>query len=142
MSTGNGQTVSDDFSRRFEKIAPLIRDEWPGIDAGRLEQTKGDYDAVVALVAEQTEHTKTLVKKQLEELRRIAEGENGAGDLRAFRQMLERMQARSLEIAGYIKNQMMPEATQQVKKNFLVTVLLAIGFGFLVGFFLRGGRRS
>jgi|SoiMethySBSTD1v2_1073268.scaffolds.fasta_scaffold2813116_1 hypothetical protein len=142
MSTGNGQTVSDDFSRRFEKIEPLIRDEWPAIDAGRLAQTKGDYDAVVALVAEQTKHTKTLVKKQLEELRRIAEGENGAGDLRAFRQLLERMQARSLEIAGYIKNQMMPEATQQVKKNFLVTVLLAVGFGFILGFFMRGGRRS
>jgi len=96
----------------------------------------------VALVAEQTKHTKTLVKKQLEELRRIAEGENGAGDLRAFRQLLERMQARSLEIAGYIKNQMMPEATQQVKKNFLVTVLLAVGFGFILGFFMRGGRSS
>jgi hypothetical protein len=140
MGTGNGQTTPADFSQQFDKLTPLIREEWPALDAARLAETKGDYDQVVALIAAETKHTKALVRKQLEELKRVSQDKND--ELGSLRQILDRMQARTVELAGYVREQMMPEATQRAKKNFFTTLLIAIGLGFIVGFLLRGGRRG
>jgi hypothetical protein len=142
MSTGNGKTASAEFSRQFDKITPLIHEEWPDVDAEALKQTKGDYDLVVTLIAKRTEHTKTLVKKQLEELQRVADGGDRADDMRLLRQMLERLQARTQEASNFVRGRMTDDAKQKVTQNPLVTLLIAIGLGFLLGFVLRGrGRR-
>jgi ElaB/YqjD/DUF883 family membrane-anchored ribosome-binding protein len=139
MSQGNGQTAA--FVEQFDKLVPLIRDEWPAVDGDALRQTKGDYDLVVTLIAEQTEHTKALVKKQLDELRTMIQG-NQASEVQRLRQMVERLQAKSQEIAGYVKSQMLKDAKQKVSDNPIVALLVALGFGLVLGLLLRGGSRE
>jgi ElaB/YqjD/DUF883 family membrane-anchored ribosome-binding protein len=145
MGTANGSTG---FQESFEKIAPLIRDEWPVVAADALAATGGDYERVVALIADKTEHTKTLVKRQLAELRDISDkgaSSNGGSTAKAvdakLHEVLHKLQERSNEIAGYVKKQLIADAKAKVSENPLVTVLMAIGLGILLGFILRGGSR-
>ncbi len=133
---------SNGFQDAFERIKPLIREEWPAIDADSLSATGGDYDRVVSLIADKTDHTKALVKQQLDELRATANGGSGGVDQR-LQDMLHKLQERSNEIAGYVKKQMLADAKSKVSENPLVALLTAIGLGFILGFILRGmGRRD
>ena len=44
--------------------------------------------------------------------------------------------------AGYVRERLAEDARTQVKQNPLVTLMMAIGLGFILGFILRGpGRR-
>jgi ElaB/YqjD/DUF883 family membrane-anchored ribosome-binding protein len=139
MSTDSAKGPAG-FDREFPALVPLIREEWPGIDGEALAQTKGDYDLVVALIAEQTEHTTALVKRQLDELRALAQGDC-CGE-RSLRQVLSRWQSKSDEIASYVRNRMLAEAKAKVGENPLVSLLMAIGLGFILGFVLRGVGRD
>ena len=57
--------------------------------------------------------------------------------------MLDKLQARTNEIAEYVRKPMMEDAKSKVSDNPLVSLFMAIGFGFLLGFLLRGvGRRD
>ena len=51
-----------DFSRDFDALKGLILSEWPDIEAGALDATDGEVDEVVRVVAEQTDHSRTLVR--------------------------------------------------------------------------------
>jgi ElaB/YqjD/DUF883 family membrane-anchored ribosome-binding protein len=137
--TENTQT----FAERFDKLAPMIRDEWPQVDGDALEQTRGDFDLVVALIATETDHSKTLVKKQLHELATIA-NDNGAtqNEVRRLRQMVDRLQAKSQDVTDYVKKQMVTDAREKVGQNPLVALLMAVGFGVILGFLLRGLGRG
>ncbi len=147
MPTANG---SNGFQESFDKIRPLIREEWPGVAEDALAATGGDYDRVVTLIAAETEHTKTLVKRQLAELRdEAAKGAAANGNSvksavdAKLQEVLQKLQDRSNEIAGYVKKQLVADAKAKVSENPLVTVLMAIGLGILLGFILRGsGRRD
>lgn len=121
----------------------MIREEWPDVDRIALEQTKGDFDLVVALISTETDHSKTLVKKQLEEIATIA-NENGANqnEVRKLKQMVERLQAKSQDVTDYVKQQMMADAREKVNQNPLVALLTAVGFGLILGFILRGLGRG
>ena len=131
------------FAERFDKLTPMILNEWPSVDGDALLRTDGDFDLVVALIATETDHTKTLVKKQLEEITAIA-NENGSTDteVRRLRQMVERLQAKSHDVTDYVKKQMVEDARGQVEKNPLTALLVALGFGMLIGILLRGFGRG
>ncbi len=139
MTTGNTQT----FAERFARLTPLIRDEWPQVDGEALEQTQGDFDRVVALIATETDHSKTLVKKQLEEISTIA-NDNGASqnEVRKLRQMVDRLQAKSQDVTDYVKKQMVTDAREKVGQNPIAALLMAMGLGVLLGFILRGVGRG
>ncbi len=143
MASGN--TIQHDFTEQFDRIRPMIREEWPEVDGDALAQTQGDFDRVVALIATETEHSKTLVKKQLRELSAIA-NDNGAAagesELRKLRQMVERLQAKSKDVTDYVKEHMVTDARARVERNPFMALLLAIGFGVLLGFILRGRGRD
>ena len=133
----------------FGDLLPLIRDEWPQVAVSALEETAGDYDQLVALIATETEHTKTLVRRQLDELRKLS-GERKAknawlhdNELQKLREMLDRLQFKSNDVADYVRDRMAEDARKQVNQNPLVTLMMAIGLGFILGFILRGpgGRR-
>ena len=113
------------------------------MDGEALDQTHGDFDLVVALIAMETDHSKTLVKKQLEEIATVA-NDNGANDneVRKLRQMVERLQAKSQDVTDYVKKQMVTDARDKVGQNPLVALLMAMGFGLLLGFILRGLGRG
>lgn len=59
------------FHGAFAKLSPAILEEWTAVDAPALAATGGDYDKVVALIADRTAHTKVLVRRQLEEIYRV-----------------------------------------------------------------------
>lgn len=131
------------FTERFDKLTPMILTEWPSVDGDALAQTHGDFDLVVALIATETDHTKTLVKKQLDEIAAVA-NDNGASEneVRRLRQMVERLQAKSNDVTDYVKKQMVEDARGQVTKNPLAALLVALGFGVLLGIILRGFGRG
>ncbi len=137
------------FSADFQQLLPLIRQEWPQVPRTALEETAGDYDALVAVIANKTEHTRALVGKQLDELRSIASqrrantGWLNDTELRRLREMLNRLQHKSNDVAGYVRERLATDARSQVDQNPLVTLLMALGLGFVLGFMLRGsgGRR-
>jgi ElaB/YqjD/DUF883 family membrane-anchored ribosome-binding protein len=137
-STANG---SNDFQDEFDKLTPLIREEWPAVDADALSATGGDYERVVALIAEKTDHTKALVKRQLCELRALSAKPTGNGVEHRLEEMLHKLHERSNEIAGYVKKQMLADAKHRVTENPIVSLLMAIGLGVILGFILRGGGR-
>lgn len=67
------QTLSSDqFQNAFPLLKPLILNEWKVVQAETLEMTEGDLDLIVEYIANQTERTQTLIRRQLAELYRIA----------------------------------------------------------------------
>ena len=155
MTEGNSTPAgaSDDmgttsiFNVSFPVLLPLIQDEWPAVDDGALLQTEGDYDLVVALIATETEQTKTLIKKQLGEICQIAEADRAKPDpeqreVARLRKTVERLQQRSNEISKYLREEMLTNAKGQVEQHPLVALMVAIGLGFVVGFILRGAGRE
>lgn len=145
MPTANAHqdTKQAAFAERFERLAPMIREEWPEVDRIALEQTKGDFELVVALISTETDHSKTLVKKQLQEIATIAD-DNGASqnEVRKLKQMVERLQAKSQDVTDYVKRQMVADAREKVNQNPLVALLTAVGVGLILGFILRGLGRG
>ncbi|MBI4954605.1 MAG: hypothetical protein HY908_21450 [Myxococcales bacterium] len=141
MASGNSDTTID-FAKSFDKLVPLIRNEWPEVEAEALDKTGGDFEQVVTLVAKKTEHTKTLVRKQLTELQSVSHEEPGtAGELGRLRKIVDRLQARSHEIS----EKMLADAKKKVSDNPLTALLMALGLGLVLGFLLRGfgrGRRA
>ncbi len=131
------------FAQQFERLSPMICEEWPQVDGDALAKTNGDYHSVVALISTETDHSKTLVKKQLEELSTIA-NENGSSnnELRKIRQMVERLQAKSQDVTAYVRGQMVEETRAKVVKSPLASLLMAVGFGFLLAMILRGLGRG
>ena len=49
----------------WELIRPHIVVRWPAVDEQVLAQTEGEREAVVALIAARTQHTRTLVRRHL-----------------------------------------------------------------------------
>ncbi|MCC6521925.1 MAG: hypothetical protein IT373_04630 [Polyangiaceae bacterium] len=145
MASGNSDTTID-FAKSFDKLVPLIRNEWPEVEAEALDKTGGDFEQVVTLVAKKTEHTKTLVRKQLTELHSVSHEEPAtAGELGRLRKMVDRLQAKSHEISDYVQQKMLADAKKKVADNPLTALLMALGLGLVLGFLLRGfgrGRRA
>lgn len=148
MSSNGTHAGNVSFRDDFSRLRPLILEEWPQIDGEALEQTQGDYDLLVSLIATETEHSKALVKKQLGEIAEVAEKKDGAKDaeqdaeIKRLRGMVDRLTARSQEVSNYVRQQMLDDARGQVNKNPLVALLMAVGLGFVFGFILRGIGRG
>lgn len=131
-------TETRSFGQDFERVTALIREEWPAVDKAALEATNGDFDGVLALVATTTEHTRALVRRQLEELRREAHQPNDSGFLPSeWNDILRRVQGRAGGVARDLKSHALEEATLQVRRNPLTSLLVALGLGFLLGLALR-----
>lgn len=137
--TPAGKASTDDF----DQLVPLIVDEWPQVDGEALRQTRGDLDLMVALIATETEHSKALIRKQLDELRELrGKAQQERDEVKWLRGVVERMQARSHDLGDYVKESMLDDARGQVNKNPLVALLMAVGLGFIFGFILRGLGRG
>jgi len=149
MADSNGATQdisANSFKEDFGTLQPLILKEWPSVDGSALAATGGDLDRVVTLVAEKTEHTKALVRRQLAELREMGlKGRARAqrADAR-FREVLDRLEKRTTELAKEIRGPMMENARGRLRENVFVSLLAALGLGFLLGAIigLIGGRGS
>jgi len=147
--------AAEAFAKAFPGLQPLICAEWAEVDAKALEATEGDYEKVVALVSSATEHSKTLVKRHLAELLQVAsedaakpaagstpsESAVGAAQ-RSLQEALRVLQAKANEVADYVRNQALTDAKTKVEQHPLVTLLMAVGLGLILGFLLRGLGRD
>ncbi|MBM4358148.1 MAG: hypothetical protein FJ096_08550 [Deltaproteobacteria bacterium] len=137
----NGPRMAADEG--FTRLASLIRDEWPMVDADALAATEGVDERVVELVAQRTEHTRTLVRRQLDELKRLAAKPERRSwlpdDADVF---VRRLGERAATLARDLQGQALREATRHVEKNPLTSLLAALGLGLLIGMLLGGGRRG
>ena len=137
-----------EFAHDFDKLVPLIVGEWPDVPTEALAETKGNYDAVVALIARKTEHTRALVRRQLAELESLArapkaaDGEHDGDELARLRKLVERIQERSREVGDFVEDKL-AEARRHAQRSPLTALLWALGLGLLLGFLFRGsGRRG
>lgn len=66
------QLSDESLQENWGELMPLIQAEWPNIDTDVIKAAEGDLAAIVDYIAAQTEHTRTLVRRQLAELNSLA----------------------------------------------------------------------
>ena len=151
MHATKAQTT-EALAKTFPALRPLICEEWPEVDAKALEATEGDYEKVVALVTSSTEHSKTLVRRHLAEIVQVANEDaanraargsgKGGGALGAARRNVEdalrKLHETASEGADRVRKRALIVTKHEVQRHPLVALLMAIGLGFIFGFWLRG----
>lgn len=170
-NSGKLAELSDDsFKNNLNELIPLIEAEWPGMDTELIRAAEGDLNAVVDYIATQTEHTRTLVRRQLAELNglairdRIAQeaqvkpmsngssassstsgtngtnGTNGSGLSSEIDQILQVLERHTEDLVGQFKKDVLPEVSDRARSNIGTSLLTALGIGFLLGIIIGGGR--
>lgn len=157
------------FASAFAALRPAIAAEWAEIDDDALAATDGDLDRVVALVAERTTRTKALIRRQLEELFRVvtepapaahaaprgrARGDRAAertatadrgaahGNPPGVDQLLAELERRTAQIMRELRGGFFDNTRDRVRDNIFFSLLVAIGFGFIVGVLFNGSNRG
>lgn len=130
----------------FAELKPLIMAEWPKVAEDALDETHGDRDAIVEVVVASAEVAREVAERQVDELRQLARDEPSAaagdGAARPVQEVARSLQAKMNEVASYVRGQMLEDARGKARENFLVTLLLAIGLGFVLGIIVRGFGRG
>jgi hypothetical protein len=165
------QTIPDlsqftnQFREQFAAIAPLILEEWSTLDAAALQATGGDLEQVIDKIAESTDHTRILVRRQLQELYQIATSKPLASPRSAeslikglhtqvlhqfvqdhipdaqLKKTIDQLEAQTEKLLQQFKREMLPELGEKVQKNPVGSLFTAVGVGFVLGLLL-GGRRG
>lgn len=144
------------FASAFATLSPALLAEWGEVDAEALAATDGDLDRVVALIAERTSRTKALVRRQIEEIFRVvsepvtsgAARPRGRGPERAagqpgVDQLLAELEKRTAQIMRELRGSGVLDNTRdRVRDNIFFSLLVAIGFGFIVGVLFNGSNRG
>lgn len=146
-----------EFASAFADLQPAILAEWPQLDAAALAATQGDLDRAVALIAEETAHTKALVRRQLEELHRVVSappprprtasprrdrGRDDPSVSESVDAMLADLEQRAAHLLRDLRGNMLSDARGKVRENVLFSLVIAIGFGFIVGVLFTGWGRG
>jgi hypothetical protein len=153
MSNQNGVTPSGLSDETFKASFPTLKDailaEWPVVDGDSLTATDGELEKVVALVAAKTEHTKTLVRRHLAELSTLdgksADGGTSKKWATQGKEMFEKFEKRTADLVKELRGTVLVNAKDKVQQNLLVSLLMALGFGLVLGVIfgsLRGRSRD
>ncbi len=144
---GNGVSTlrQNEFEEAMDAgLVNLMMTEWPEVERKQLDGAGKDMGDVVEVISTATGRTKTLVKSQLAELAVYAkaDADSTSDELNRMRRMLKNLEEKSQEIAEFARGQMLPQAKEKVQENLVVSLLVAVGLGFLLGFVARSaGRR-
>ena len=142
------------FLESWDQMAPLILQEWEVVDEESLEKTEGDLDKVVALVSERTARTKAMVRRMLFELyqvvheqpqrtrtsQRRARAASTRGE--SVEAMVHELERRAAQVMRELRGGMLQDARGKVRENVLFSLVIAIGFGFIVGVLFTGWGRG
>ena len=154
MTEAKDTTLSKgEFAGAFKLMQPAILAEWPQVDAAGLAGTEGDLDRAVGLIAEQTAHTKALVRRQLDELHRVllapprrprpAGSQRGDGGVpESVDAMLHDLEQRAAHLLRDLRGGMLSDARGKVRENVLFSLLISLGLGFIVGVLFTGWGRG
>ena len=138
----------DAFKATFSEVSVYIREEWPEVEADALAATEGDFDEVVNLVALSTASTKTKVKKHVAELKKLADdlerlktpAEPEQSATEKAKDLLNKLEARATELKDVAPQDLVKDAQKTIEQNVWVSLLIALGFGFILGLLIRDGR--
>ena len=124
------------FRERFESLLPLIQKEWPSVARSALEATRGSFEHVVEVIAEQTGRTSS-VQAQLLELVAVTgdQASRLADSLRPLEEQLE-------GLLDELNSNLRPKIEKPVREQPLLALGIAAGVGLLAGLLLASGRRS
>jgi len=132
------RTVSPEgFRDRFETLIPSIQREWPAVARQTLEATRGSFDEVVEVIANQSGRTATVVKDQLLELLEVAGGQTSR-----LAENLAPLEAQLENLLDELNASLRPRIEKPVRERPLMAIGIAAGVGVVLGLLLASGRRS
>ena len=158
-----GHTEGTVFGTSFTKLRPLVLAEWPDLTTRDVDDTEGDVERLVTLVATHTGHTRTLVRQHLSELggfspaatrpstleerlTRLLEALETSGDElppdrdRGGRGLIGELRDEGRHLAEEVRESV--SSTQRsLRDNFWTTLFATLGLGFIAGL-LVGHRRE
>jgi ElaB/YqjD/DUF883 family membrane-anchored ribosome-binding protein len=143
MVEGNGaakELSQEKFKSSFGALQQAILGEWPVIDKDALLETAGNLEKVIDLVAETTDHTRTLVRKQIAELSEMDTPKFLSRDKAA--EMLDRLNKRTSELVKELREKHVETAKTTMRENIFVTLFAALGIGLILGLIFGGFRRG
>lgn len=150
----------DVFRTRFISVGPKILDQWSTVDPVELAATKGELGVVVDLVVRATDRSPSEIEAKLRALSALSEpvqeparspDEAKSAERRfglAAKQMdevlhaVKRFEAFAADEARKMKSELAPIAEKKIRANLWTSLLVALGLGFVLGLWMRGGRRS
>jgi ElaB/YqjD/DUF883 family membrane-anchored ribosome-binding protein len=125
------------FRERFDSLLPEIQRHWPDVARQTLEATRGSFDEVAHVIAEQSGRTVTAVKQQLLELVDVA------GDqTQRLGQTLQPLEQQLESLLDELNASLRPRIEKPVRERPLLALGLAAGVGVVLGLLLGSGRRS
>src|SRR5690606_23013174 len=133
---------TEDFRRNFDAMRPLIMSEW-NLDENALENTGGDPNKVIDLIANRTNQTRARIVRQLDELREIAEGDASGIEMRLNR-IVKNLEDRTKTLVHRVRDDYAPRAQETVRENMMYSLLITLGVGMFIGliFGLSRGRHA
>ena len=115
----------------------ILARHWPDVARQTLEATRGSFDDVAHVIAEQSGRTVTAVKEQLLELVDVA------GDqTQKLGQTLQPLEQQLESLLDELNATLRPRIEKPVRERPLLAIGLAAGVGVLLGLLLGSGRRS
>jgi hypothetical protein len=156
------QSYKAQFKESFAAVTPLMKEEWPDLDADALAATDGDLDQAVALLATHLESTKAAARRHISELVDLAaaqqahrERSNGAAKpsdsddtqsklppLDDVMAAIRRLELFATEEVKRVSTEVVPAARAQAQKSMWTSLLIALGLGLFLGMWLNRGRRK
>lgn len=111
-------------------LAMLIMEEWPSITRAELDDTSGDVEATVSLIAAKTESSRTRIRRHLGAWMVLIEESGIATAPSVFEQYL-RSKGRNFMDGAM---EALPSPAQTMRENLLASLLVAAGVGLTIGF--------
>ncbi len=131
------QALAEGFRERFETLLPRIQRRWPEVARHTLEATRGSFDDVTHVIAEQSGRTATVVRRQLLELADVA------GDqTHRLAESLEPLEQQLEGLLDELNATLRPRIEKPVRERPLMAIGIAAGVGVVIGLVLASGRRS
>lgn len=157
------------FNAAFPALREAILSEWSELDEAALDATSGELDKVVTLVSERTSHTRTLARRQIEEIFHVVNqpppqartgaagrarrpGPGGAGPGQAHGdsetghlhvdQLLEELERRTAHVMRELRGGFFDNARASVREHTIFSLIISVGLGFIVGVLFTGFNRA
>ena len=147
----------------LDALGRLVVEEWGDDGRAAWDAAAGDREQLIAVLSERTGRTRTLLRRQLAELDELPrEGGGSATSHRArpstntaadgvaqaaasLSELGRRVEAAVREVEGRaqaalgeVTDTKLPQAEAKIRENLLTSLLMALGFGLLVGIIVGG----
>jgi ElaB/YqjD/DUF883 family membrane-anchored ribosome-binding protein len=145
------------FRKKFDRLTPFILQEWQQLESDALAATEGNLDSVVNYITSQTKHSRTLIQQHLTELYQLVKSEKNKKvetiqtDLvelqdqviPSVEKTLDALEKRAETVLAQLEEKLLlPEVKERVREKPGMSLLTALGIGFLIGLIVGGSNRG